>query len=68
MIFAGLARELGLPAGPLVGGRRVDRDAVARVLSALLARPPADVAAAAARLWASLYGEALAQLERVTAP
>ncbi len=61
VIFSGLARELSLPDEKLIVQHFVDRAAAARTLSALLARPPAQVAAAAARLWAHLYGEPLAQ-------
>jgi hypothetical protein len=62
VIVAGLARELGLPAEPLLVQHFVDRGAVARALLAIFSRPPAEVSDAAARLWKSLYGVQLAQL------
>jgi hypothetical protein len=62
VILAGLARELGLPEEKLTAQHFVDRGAVARTLTLLLAAPPADVSGAAARLWQHLYGVELEPL------
>jgi hypothetical protein len=59
VIFTGLAEELGLPAAELVVRRRIDDAQVSALVRALLARPGDEVTAAAARLWARLFGEEL---------
>lgn len=62
--FAGLARELGIATGPLVGPAGLDRAAAARLYLGLRARGPAALAAAATRTWQRLFGRPLPPLAR----
>jgi hypothetical protein len=65
VILDGLARELGISAGSLLVAREIDRTVAAHIITNLVARPETEVRAAAARLWARLFGEPLPPLERV---
>ena len=63
VLLDGLARELG-EHEPLVVGRTIDREALARVLLAVRRHPPREITRAAASLWAELFGEPLPPLAR----
>ena len=62
VVLTGLSAELELPVAELVVRRRIDRSAVSAALVALHGRPPAELVAAASRLWARLFGEPLPEL------
>lgn len=57
--FEGLAQELRIAHGPLLGGVGLDRPVAARLYLALHGTPPATLQAAAARLWQRLLGRRL---------
>ena len=62
LIFEGLARQLGVTHAPLVVRRQVDREALAALHRQLRRRSGEDLADAASRLWAELFGATLAPL------
>ena len=67
VIFEGLGAELSLPAEtPFVQSGQIKRDAVASLYLALSALPPADLRAAAARLWEKLFDTKLPELHLAT--
>jgi hypothetical protein len=69
VIFEGLAAELSLPVkGPVVQDGHIDRGLMADLYLTLTALPPADLRAAAARLWEKLFQGRLPELHPVTAP
>lgn len=61
-MFTSLARTRGLSHGPLVVGGSIDRQAVATLVTALMAVPDDVLAAQTGGLWRELFGRPLAPL------
>lgn len=62
VVFDGLSRSLGLSGEPLVRGRFVARDQVARVYKKLRATPADELTRAARKLWEELFDRPLPEL------
>jgi hypothetical protein len=57
-----LARELGVPLGPILVNRTVDDAMLERAHAGITGHPPAKIAAAASQVWSRLFGAPLAPL------
>jgi hypothetical protein len=66
VVFDGLARSMSIPTDPLVRGRYVARDQVARVYKQLRSTPSEELSRAAGKLWEELFDRPLPQLRRTS--
>jgi hypothetical protein len=65
VIFEGLAAELGMDHAPLVAGRRIDRDVIAKLFMAFTDLDPDTLQDASMTLWARYFETDLPVLELV---